>query len=288
MNTYENFTPGGLSLRPYGILTNEQLGYNRVNFNYNLIPNSVLSLERISFNTLSTIKSINPRAIVSIEKLGQSTLSLPIYSIRPYSLLSAQNITANIRLSSSKNILPYSITSIENIGQARFATVKSILAYSINSIEKLGHLSSLTVSTNILPYSLKSTETIYEICLLSIFSPKNIQNGAILGLYLILKSDSLIKLAINTAGQHSSDVNKLIFTVHSIEKARFSKFIGLGKKRLQNIEGIKEGQWYGNETISKVYLGNLSQMIHEINYFKPYRKKSGTPSLFFFIGYTCR
>ena len=110
----------------------------------------------------------------------------------------------------------------------------------------------------------------------------------------LVKSDSLIKLAINTAGQHSSDVNKLIFTVHSIEKARFSKFIGLGKKRLQNIEGIKEGQWYGNETISKVYLGNLSQMIHEINYFKAYRKKSGTPTLFFwpdfyqdFIGTQC-
>lgn len=108
------------------------------------------------------------------------------------------------------------------------------------------------------------------------------------------KSDSLVKLAINTASQHSSDVNKLIFTVHSIEKARFSKFIGIGKKRLQNIEGIKEGQWYGNETISKVYLGNLSQMIHEINYFKPYRKKSGTPSLFFwpdfyqdFLGTQC-
>jgi hypothetical protein len=101
-------------------------------------------------------------------------------------------------------------------------------------------------------------------------------------------------LAINTAGQHSSDVNKLIFSVHSIEKARFSKFIGIGKKRLQNIEGIKEGQWYGNETISKVYLGNLSQMIHEINYFKPYRKKSGAPSLFFwpdfyqdFLGTQC-
>ena len=108
------------------------------------------------------------------------------------------------------------------------------------------------------------------------------------------KSDSLIKLAINTASQHSSDVNKLIFNVHSIEKARFSKFIGIGKKRLQNIEGIKEGQWYGNETISKVYVGNLSQMIHEINYFKPYRKKSGTPSLFFwpdfyqdFLGTQC-
>ena len=67
------------------------------------------------------------------------------------------------------------------------------------------------------------------------------------------KADSLIKLAINTAGQHSSDVNKLIFTVHAIEKVRFSKFIGIGKKRLQNNEGIKEGQWYGNETISKVY-----------------------------------
>lgn len=108
------------------------------------------------------------------------------------------------------------------------------------------------------------------------------------------KSDSLIKLAINTASQHSSDVNKLIFNVHSIEKARFSKFIGIGKKRLQNIEGIKEGQWYGNETISKVYVGNLSQIIHEINYFKPYRKKSGTPSLFFwpdfyqdFLGTQC-
>ena len=108
------------------------------------------------------------------------------------------------------------------------------------------------------------------------------------------KSDSLIKLAINTAALHSSDVNKLIFNVHSIEKARFSKFIGIGKKRLQNIEGIKEGQWYGNETISKVYVGNLSQMIHEINYFKPYRKKSGAPSLFFwpdfyqdFLGTQC-
>ena len=108
------------------------------------------------------------------------------------------------------------------------------------------------------------------------------------------KADSLIKLAINTAGQHSSDVNKLIFTVHAIEKVRFSKFIGIGKKRLQKNEGIKEGQWYGNETISKVYLGNLSQMIHEINYFKPYRKKNGTPSLFFwpdfyqdFLGTQC-
>ncbi len=108
------------------------------------------------------------------------------------------------------------------------------------------------------------------------------------------KSDSLIKLAINTAAYHSSDINKLIINVHSIEKARFSKFIGIGKKRLQNVEGIKEGQWYGNETISKVYVGNLSQMIHEINYFKPYRKKSGTPSLFFwpdlyqdFLGTQC-
>ena len=108
------------------------------------------------------------------------------------------------------------------------------------------------------------------------------------------KSDSLIKLAINTAERHGSDISKLIFTVHSIEKARFSKFIGIGKQRLQNIEGIKEGQWYGNETVSKVYLGNLSQMIHEINYFKAYRKKNGTPTLFFwpdfyqdFLGTQC-
>ena len=49
------------------------------------------------------------------------------------------------------------------------------------------------------------------------------------------KSDSLIKLAINAAAQHSFDINKLIFNVHSIEKARFSKFIGIGKQRLQNI-----------------------------------------------------
>jgi len=108
------------------------------------------------------------------------------------------------------------------------------------------------------------------------------------------QSDSLIKLAINSASQHSSEINKLIFSVHSVEKARFSKFIGIGRQRLENIEGIKEGQWYGNETISKVYLGNLSQMIHEINYFKPYRKKNGTPTLFFwpdfyqdFIGTQC-
>jgi len=107
-------------------------------------------------------------------------------------------------------------------------------------------------------------------------------------------SDSLIKLAINTSFQHSSAVNNLSFNVHSVEKARFSKFISLGKKRLQKTEGIKEGQWYGNETISKVHLASLSQMIHEINYFKAYRKESGTPNLFFwpdfyqdFIGTQC-
>lgn len=109
-----------------------------------------------------------------------------------------------------------------------------------------------------------------------------------------LKSDSTIQVAINSAAQHSTAINKLIIHVQSVEKARFSKFIGIGKKRLQNNEGIQEGQWYGNETISKVYLGSLSQMIHEINYFKPYRKQSGTPSLFFwpdfyqdFIGTQC-
>lgn len=108
------------------------------------------------------------------------------------------------------------------------------------------------------------------------------------------ETDTLIKLAINSASQHSSAINQLILNVHTIEKARFSKFIGIAKKRLQNIEGIKEGQWYGNETISKVYLGSLSQMIHEINYFKTYRKQNGTPSLFFwpdlyqdFIGTQC-
>ncbi|NDH67591.1 MAG: hypothetical protein EBY22_06720, partial [Gammaproteobacteria bacterium] len=107
-------------------------------------------------------------------------------------------------------------------------------------------------------------------------------------------SDSLIQLAINTTSQHSTAINQLIFNVHSVEKARFSKFVGIGKKRLQNIEGIKEGQWYGNETISKIYLGSLSQMIHEINYFKSYRKQTGSPNLFFwpdfyqdFIGTQC-
>jgi hypothetical protein len=155
-----NLRPGGLSLRPYGILTNEQLGYNRVNFNYNLRPYSVLSLERISLNTLSTIKSINPRAIVSIEKLGNSALSLPIYSIRPLSIVSIQNLSSDVRLNSFKNILPFSTTSIEIIGQARFTSIKSILPYSINSIEKLGHLSSLRTSANILPYSIKSTESL--------------------------------------------------------------------------------------------------------------------------------
>jgi hypothetical protein len=97
------------------------------------------------------------------------------------------------------------------------------------------------------------------------------------------QTDSLVTIAINSATLHSTAINKLIFNVQSVEKARFSRFIGIGKKRLQNIEGIKEGQWYGNETRSKVYLGNLSQMIHEINYFKPYRKISGTPTLFFFL-----
>ena len=118
--------------------------------------------------------------------------------------------------------------------------------------------------------------------------------GKIAVLGQISKSDSLIKIAILSTSQHSASINKLIFNVHSVEKARFSKFVGIGKKRLQNIEGIKEGQWYGNETISKVYLGSLSQMIHEIHYFKPFRKQSGSPNLFFwpdfyqdFIGTQC-
>lgn len=93
--------------------------------------------------------------------------------------------------------------------------------------------------------------------------------------------DSIVQHAILVAPSHSAAIKQVQFTVQNLEKTRFSKFVGIGKSRLQKKEGIKEGQWYGNETISNVSLGSLSQMLHEITFQKAYRKEQSKPTLFF-------
>ena len=93
--------------------------------------------------------------------------------------------------------------------------------------------------------------------------------------------DSIVQHAILVAPSHSAAIGQVQFVVQNLEKARFDKFLGIGKARLLKKEGIKESQWYGNETISKVSLGSLSQMLHEITYHKAYRKEESKPTLFF-------
>ncbi len=95
------------------------------------------------------------------------------------------------------------------------------------------------------------------------------------------KIDSIVQHAILVAPSHSAAISRVKFRVQNLEKARFSKFVGIGKARLLKREGIKEAQWYGNETISNVSLGSLSQMLHEITYQKAYRKDQSKPTLFF-------
>ncbi len=94
-------------------------------------------------------------------------------------------------------------------------------------------------------------------------------------------SDSLIYRSIVAAQSHGQAIRNLKFSVQIVEKNRFSKFSGIVKQRLNRIEGIKEGQWYGSATVSNVYFGNFSQMIHEIKLSKSFRKKSSPPLLFF-------
>jgi hypothetical protein len=96
-----------------------------------------------------------------------------------------------------------------------------------------------------------------------------------------IRIDSSVQHAILVAPSHSAAIGQVQFVVQNLEKARFDKFLGIGKARLLKKEGIKESQWYGNETISKVSLGSLSQMLHEINYHKAYRKEESKPTLFF-------
>ena len=93
--------------------------------------------------------------------------------------------------------------------------------------------------------------------------------------------DSIVQHAILVAPSHSAAIGQVQFVVQNLEKARFDKFLGIGEARLLKKEGIKVSQWYGNETISKVSLGSLSQMLHEISYHKAYRKEESKPTLFF-------
>ena len=105
---------------------------------------------------------------------------------------------------------------------------------------------------------------------------------------------AVVDLAIAKAPNHAAQIRHLQFDVEIAEKGRFDHFTNLGKQRLQKLEGIKIGQWYGKQTNSHVYMGAMNQMIHEIHSVKGKQIRYPRPTLFFwsdfyqdFVGTQC-
>ncbi len=105
---------------------------------------------------------------------------------------------------------------------------------------------------------------------------------------------AVVDLAIAKAPNHAAQIRHLQFDVEIAEKGRFDHFPNLGKQRLQKLEGIKIGQWYGKQTNSHVYMGAMNQMIHEIHSVKGKQIRYPRPTLFFwsdfyqdFVGTQC-
>ena len=90
---------------------------------------------------------------------------------------------------------------------------------------------------------------------------------------------TILDKAIQLAEEHGQVIGSFKMRVKVQEKARFTKVIGIGKKRLASKEGIQEGQWYGNQTVSEVQVGHLNQMIHGIESVKTFHKKYSKPTL---------
>lgn len=105
---------------------------------------------------------------------------------------------------------------------------------------------------------------------------------------------SIVDSAIAKAPNHAAQIRHIQFDVEIAEMARFENFPPFGRKRLQKIEGIKIGQWYGKQTNTHVYLGAMNQLIHEIHQVQGNQIKNPAPTLFFwsdfyqdFIGTQC-
>ncbi len=105
---------------------------------------------------------------------------------------------------------------------------------------------------------------------------------------------AVVDLAIAKAPSHVAQIRHLQFDVEISEKGRFDHFPNLGKQRLQKLEGIKIGQWYGKQTNSHVYLGAMNQLIHEVKSVQGNQIKYPRPTLFFwsdfyqdFVGTQC-
>jgi len=91
---------------------------------------------------------------------------------------------------------------------------------------------------------------------------------------------SILDKAIRMAEEHGQAIGFFKLRVKAQEKARFNKVIGIAKKRLAKLEGIQEGQWYGNQTVSEVQVGHLNQVIHGIESVQTFHKKYSKPTLF--------
>ena len=105
---------------------------------------------------------------------------------------------------------------------------------------------------------------------------------------------AVVDLAITKAPTHAAQIRHLQFDVEITEKGRFDRFPYVGKQRLQKLEGIKIGQWYGKQTNSHVYLGAMNQMIHHVKAVQGNQIKYPRPTLFFwsdfyqdFVGTQC-
>ena len=118
---------------------------------------------------------------------------------------------------------------------------------------------------------MKHWRIFFLICSLFHFLPNEIQAQSPL---------SILDKAIQLAEEHGQAIGSFKIRVKVQEKARFTKVIGIGKKRLAFKEGIQEGQWYGNQTVSEVQVGHLNQLIHGIESVQTFHKKYSKPTLF--------
>lgn len=97
----------------------------------------------------------------------------------------------------------------------------------------------------------------------------------------LAKSDSIILRALLKTSENASLLKNFKLHVLVSEKTRFTDILGLGEKRLEKIEGVREDQWYGHTTESDVYALKLNQSIHEIKRLELLNKKTAKPTLFF-------
>ncbi len=96
---------------------------------------------------------------------------------------------------------------------------------------------------------------------------------------------AVVDLAIAQAPSHAAQIRHLQFDVEIAEKGRFDRFPYVGKQRLQKLEGIKIGQWYGKQTNSHVFMGAMNQMIHRVEQVQGNQIKYPRPTLFFWTDF---